>query len=146
MHIYLAGPLFTHAERAFMELLRDRMRQVPGIEVTWPGDLFDDAHLASLGVQAKAHIFQGCMSTLDASTHVVAVLDGPQVDDGTAWEVGYAFAKGKPIWGLRTDFRNGGDTGHSMVNCMIECACGRMFRTSDDVLAALAVSVSDLIE
>lgn len=33
-----------------------------------------------------------------------AVLDGVDVDSGTAWEIGYAYARGKPIIGLRTDF------------------------------------------
>jgi nucleoside 2-deoxyribosyltransferase len=36
---------------------------------------------------------------------MVAILDGSQVDDGTAWEIGYAYARGLPVWGLRTDFR-----------------------------------------
>jgi nucleoside 2-deoxyribosyltransferase len=40
---------------------------------------------------------------------VIALLDGSQVDDGTAWEDGY-FYRGKPegtkIIRVRTDFRN----------------------------------------
>jgi nucleoside 2-deoxyribosyltransferase len=35
----------------------------------------------------------------------VAILDGPDVDSGTAFEVGYACAKGKPVIGLKTDMR-----------------------------------------
>lgn len=136
-HIYLAGPLFTHAERAYLSALRDRLRQnVPAV-VTWPGDLFDDAHLASLGPKAKEHIFETCRDAIHAATHVVALLDGPQVDDGTAWEIGYAYAKGIPIIGLRTDFRQAGDTPTSLANAMIECSCVHIYRSADDLLTAL---------
>jgi nucleoside 2-deoxyribosyltransferase len=51
---------------------------------------------------------------------VIALLDGSQVDDGTAWEIGYAFARGIPVYGIRTDSRSAGETGHSRVNAMIE--------------------------
>jgi nucleoside 2-deoxyribosyltransferase len=36
---------------------------------------------------------------------VLAVLDGPDVDSGTAAEIGWAAACGLPVIGLRTDFR-----------------------------------------
>jgi nucleoside 2-deoxyribosyltransferase len=36
---------------------------------------------------------------------VLAVLDGPDVDSGTAAEIGWAAARGTPVIGLRTDFR-----------------------------------------
>lgn len=78
------------------------------VAVAWPGDLFDAEHLASLGPKAKQHIFETCRDAIHAATHMVAILDGSQVDDGTAWEIGYAYARGLPVWGLRTDFRNGG--------------------------------------
>ena len=40
---------------------------------------------------------------------VIAVLDGSQVDDGTAWEIGYYSAlKRGQIIGTRTDFRRAG--------------------------------------
>lgn len=138
MHIYLAGPLFSVADRQFLTSLRDRLRQMPDVTVTWPGDLFDADHLASLGPQAKTHIFETCRDAIHAATHVVALLDGPQVDDGTAWEIGYAYARGLPVWGLRTDFRNGGDTAHSVMNAMIECSCSAIYCTPDELLAALA--------
>ena len=53
---------------------------------------------------------------------VVALLDGAQVDDGTAWEIGYAYAKGMPVIGLRTDFRLCADSDGGLVNAMIQCS------------------------
>ena len=137
MRVYLAGPLFTLAERRFMAHLRDLAGEIPGVEAVWPGDLFAAKELADLGDAAKRHIFQGCRAALEDCGLVVAVLDGPAVDDGTAWEVGYAYARGLPVWGLRTDFRNAGDTDGSLVNCMIECACEAIHRDVDALLAAL---------
>jgi hypothetical protein len=40
---------------------------------------------------------------------------------------------------LRTDFRGGGDTPHSLVNCMIECSCDKIFRDVEGLLAAMAL-------
>jgi nucleoside 2-deoxyribosyltransferase len=136
MRVYLAGPLFTHAERAFLGELRDSIRDIPGLVPVWPGDLFDDLELADLGHGAKEHIYRGCLAELEACGLVAALLDGVQVDDGTAWEIGYAAARGVPVVGLRTDFRNAGDTAHSLVNCMIECSCREIVR---DVPALLGV-------
>ena len=120
MRVYLAGPLFSAAERRFQASLRDRLNAVPGVRALWPGDFFVGLDMARLGEGAKEHIFRGCRDELDACDLVVACLDGTQVDDGTAWELGYAFARGLPVWGLRTDFRRAGDTDQSLVNCMVE--------------------------
>lgn len=138
MRVYLAGPLFTLAERRFMAHLRDLVGGLAGVEPVWPGDLFSADELASLGNRAKHHIFYGCMEALAGCDLIVAVLDGPAVDDGTAWEAGYAYARDMPAWGLRTDFRNAGETGQSLVNCMIECSCEALFREPEALLEALA--------
>jgi len=63
------------------------------------------------------------MQALREADIMVAILDGPQVDDGTAWEIGYFFMQGKKILGMRTDFRRAGETDDSRVNLMIECSC-----------------------
>ena len=55
----------------------------------------------------------------------------------SAWEIGYAYARGLTIIGLRTDFRQAGDMAHSVANAMIECSCSRIFRSADELLEAL---------
>ena len=45
------------------------------------------------------------VAAIDWADMVVACMDGPDPDSGTAWECGYAFAKGKPIVCDPTDFR-----------------------------------------
>jgi nucleoside 2-deoxyribosyltransferase len=59
-------------------------------------------------------------AAIDDADGVVAVLDGPDVDSGTAAEIGYAFARGKRIVGYRGDFRQGGDHEGSIVNLQVE--------------------------
>ncbi|HEX7627427.1 MAG TPA: nucleoside 2-deoxyribosyltransferase, partial [Candidatus Methanoperedens sp.] len=63
-------------------------------------------------------IFNKNLKGIENSDILVAVIDGADVDSGTAWEIGFAFAKGKPVLGLRSDFRTLGIEG--TVNLMIE--------------------------
>src|SRR4051794_21133183 len=51
---------------------------------------------------------------------VLAVLDGADVDSGTAAEIGYAAALGIPVVGLRTDLRVTGDNAATIVNLQVE--------------------------
>ncbi|GAB7081659.1 nucleoside 2-deoxyribosyltransferase [Megalodesulfovibrio paquesii] len=137
MRVYQAGPLFTEAERLWHRHLKAAL-EAAGLKVVWPGELFDEKELADMGHQAKQHIFEACRDHLEQSDVVVALLDGTQVDDGTAWEIGYAYARGIPVHGIRTDFRNAGDTAHSLVNCMIECACVTVEPSVSALVARLA--------
>lgn len=50
---------------------------------------------------------------------VLAVLDGSDVDSGTASEIGYAAALNKIVVGLRTDFRMAGDNPDTPVNLQV---------------------------
>jgi nucleoside 2-deoxyribosyltransferase len=72
---------------------------------------------------------------------VLAVLDGPDVDSGTAAEIGWAAAHGTPVVGLRTDFRLA-DHEAAIVNLQVEdfvvASGGRLVTSLDDALKALA--------
>jgi len=59
-------------------------------------------------------------AAIDHAHGVVAVLDGPDVDSGTAAEIGYAFARGKLIVGYRGDSRQSADNEGSIVNLQVE--------------------------
>ena len=132
--VYQAGPLFSEAEKNFHRRLSAALRAA-GHTVIWPGDLLTETQIATAGPDAITLIFTACKHALDRATLVVALLDGTQVDDGTAWEIGYAHARGLPVYGLRTDSRMAGETPHSKVNSMIQ-GC----------LAGLAGSVEELLE
>jgi len=112
--VYLAAPLFSDAEREFNCRLRDEIEKT-GMDVFLPQE--DSNNVKD--IKDRQHIiFSENLSAIDSSDIMVAVLDGVDVDSGTAWEVGYAYSKGKPVFGLRTDFRTLGIEGR--VNLMIE--------------------------
>ena len=48
------------------------------------------------------------------------MLDGVDVDSGTAAEIGYGFAKGKKIVGYRGDLRLSSDNEGAIVNLQVE--------------------------
>jgi nucleoside 2-deoxyribosyltransferase len=57
---------------------------------------------------------------IDECDVIFAVLDGADVDSGTAAEIGYGFAKQKPILGYRSDFRLSADNEGGIVNLQVE--------------------------
>jgi nucleoside 2-deoxyribosyltransferase len=79
---------------------------------------------------------------IDAADGLLAVLDGVDVDSGTAAEVGFAAARGKPVVGLRLDTRRTGDNDGASVNLQVEyfilASGGQVLRELDEALAALA--------
>ena len=107
MLIYLAGPLFSAAERAFLADCA-RLFRGAGIECFVPHE-----HELALGPVAARAIFElDYHSGLTRANAVVAWLDGPSVDDGTACEIGIfhgLMQRGDPwrkgIIGLATDLR-----------------------------------------
>ncbi len=136
MRIYQAGPLFTAAEISWHKDFKKQLADA-GYVVQWPGDFFKQQEIDSWGADAPKRIMEKDKAAIDACDVVVALLDGAQVDDGTAWEIGYAYAKGKPVVGIRTDFRNGGDTSHGRVNAMIAGSCVGIAKDFDEVLKLL---------
>ncbi|AKB25860.1 Nucleoside 2-deoxyribosyltransferase [Methanosarcina sp. MTP4] len=127
--IYLAGPLFTQAELEFNRKLRDMLLK-KGFAVFLPQEDAEDAKKEHER-QNQKYIFQRCVEGVDDSDFVVAVLDGVDVDSGTAWEIGYAYAKGKAIIGLRTDFR---ELSNGIVNLMIEVSADTLARNEEELL------------
>jgi nucleoside 2-deoxyribosyltransferase len=132
--IYLAGPLFSQAERDFNVMLRDRLVEM-GFSVFLPQEDGNDTESSRLEDRQK-NIFENDVRGIDESDIVLAVLDGgSDVDSGTAWEMGYAYAKGIPVFGLKTDFRTFGDEG--IVNLMMEIAVDALERDVDGILKVL---------
>ena len=136
MQIYQAGPLFTEAEILWHQEFKKKLL-FAGHVVSWPGDFFTSEEIKAWGKNAPKHIMNKDRAAIDVCDAVVALLEGSQVDDGTAWEIGYAYAKGKPVIGIRTDFRNAGDTEYGRVNAMIEGSCVAIVKNAEDVLTLL---------
>lgn len=56
---------------------------------------------------------------IDKSCGLIAVLDGTDVDSGTAAEIGYAAAQNKPVLAYRGDFRLSADNEGAIVNLQV---------------------------
>lgn len=132
--IYLAGPLFSQAERNFNVMLRDRLAEM-GFLVFLPQEDGNDTVAGRMEDRQKT-IFQNDVMGIDNSDIVLAVLDGgSDVDSGTAWEMGYAYAKGIPVLGLKTDFRTFGEEG--TVNLMMEMSVQALERDIEGIVSVL---------
>jgi len=115
--IYLSGPIFSAAEIAWAGRLSALLgARLENTEIIWPHEIVPE------GTEPE-HIFRANLQALNQCDLMVAILDGPQVDDGTSWEIGYFFSQGKKILGIRTDFRQAGESEKSRVNLMIERSC-----------------------
>jgi hypothetical protein len=141
VRVYFAGPLFTPYERSFIDECAARLR-AEGIEVFVPHE-----NALALPDTKPATIFGKDWNGLSSADAVVALLDGPSVDDGTACEIGIFYAlmqsdaSKQGIVGLLTDLRGTrGDEGHGLnlfVHGCIE-AGGTICSTLDEVVATLA--------
>ncbi len=133
VRVYVASPLgFSQAGRHFYESILLPFLRGLGVDILDPWALTDPGRVSA--VEAMPHgperrdawrrlnreIGARNRSAIDASSAVVAVLDGTDVDSGTAAEIGYAFACGKRIVGYRGDFRLTGDNEGASVNLQVE--------------------------
>jgi nucleoside 2-deoxyribosyltransferase len=134
MKIYIAGPLFTLAERRFNQELGLAIQELANdILVVLPQ--YETGKMAgSPDFVEKA--FRFCLQSVDECDAVVGIFDGADADSGTCVEVGYAYARGKPIIGIRTDFRLSEDRG---LNLMVANVCARLIMKS-----SLTANVSDV--
>ena len=128
--VYVAGPLFDDGERWWIETV-DRTVAECGFRTFLPHR--DNPPKDEFNVR---QIFENDRRGIDESVLVVANLNGIITDDGTAWEIGYAYAKGIPVVGLHTDWRRRFD--HEVVNLMLECSLHTLVHSLDDLRQALA--------
>ncbi len=130
MKIYLAGPLFSLAEREFNKMIADELeKRIPNCEVYLPQE-FSKNIVKETENTFFENMFNYCINSIDESDLIISILDGPDADSGTCIELGYAYANKKPIVGVRTDFRSLEDKG---VNLMVSNVCTEFIWQSDSI-------------
>jgi nucleoside 2-deoxyribosyltransferase len=102
MKLYLAGPLFTQAEQNWLRGLKSKIQVLAAkvdkeIDVVCPYELVSLEDMEKWGENTKYEIFALCEKHLKETDVLIALLDGPLVDDGTAWEIGYFYSIRKKI-------------------------------------------------
>jgi nucleoside 2-deoxyribosyltransferase len=140
MRIYLAGSIFTPYERAFLSECAERLR-AEGFDVFVP----HEQGLMGVDVTAEA-VFAVDAEGVESADAVLAVLDGPAVDDGTACEIGLFHGlkqrdpERKGVVGLLTDVRaerRGEFATNLFVRGCIEASGGAVVDSLDEALALL---------
>jgi Nucleoside 2-deoxyribosyltransferase len=143
--LYVAGPLFSEGERTWLDQLAARLRS-EGYDCFVPHENF--AQVVELTPQ---EVYRVDGDGLRSANALVAWLDGPMVDDGTAAEIG-AFAElvrsGDPdyrgivgiVTDLRLERRRGNAPGDGMNLFVVGAieSCGRICWSVDEAVAALA--------
>ncbi|MFG1461792.1 nucleoside 2-deoxyribosyltransferase [Xanthobacter sp. DSM 24535] len=91
--IYLAGPEVFRADAIFEGYRLKKLCADHGLTGLFPLDE---------PAQDALSIYQGCIGAIDRCSMMVANISpfrGPHMDPGTAFEIGYAIAKGIPVVG-----------------------------------------------
>ena len=133
LRIYMAGPLgFSEAGRHFYRAVLVPFVAGLGYDVLDPWAAADARTIEAVERmppgpgrrqawrELNHQIGTANLAAIDRADGVVAILDGPDVDSGTAAEIGYAFARGKFIVGYRGDFRLSADNEGGTVNLQVE--------------------------
>lgn len=163
MKIYLASPLgFSEVGRAFYTVRVVETIRSLGFEVLDPWSLSDETKIATINelppgpdkhrawAAMNVEIGRNNQRAIDSAEAMFAILDGVDVDSGTAAEIGYGYARGLPIVGYRGDFRLSSDNEGAIVNLQvqyfIEASGGTIIRHIDDLPAALSSLSADQSE
>lgn len=132
--MYLAGPLFSAAERAFNASLKQQLAHI--FEVYLPqedGFLLQDLIRDGVSIpDARRTIFQADCNAIRNSDVFLIILDGRSVDEGAAFEFGLAYSWGKLCVGLQTDPRRLIPQGN---NPMIESALDYSFPVVHELIS-----------
>lgn len=93
--IYIAGPFFTDKERTFLKIVIESVKKMfPDEELFIPMEHFiPNGENLSNNEWAEA-VFKMDVEALNKCDHIIAAYLGLRSDTGTAWEIGYAYAKG----------------------------------------------------
>ena len=132
-NLYIASPLgFSEAGRLFMtEKMFPTLQELGyGIIDPWsltPSKDIDKVMQMPYGLEKKKAwsklnkvIGRNNAKGIDKCGGMLAILDGTDVDSGTAAEIGYVAAQQKKILGYRGDFRLAADNEGSIVNLQVE--------------------------
>lgn len=152
--VYLAGPLgFTEAGRFFLDGRCIPDLQHAGFAILNPWSLTDPAVIdqargLSVGParteawrRANHLVGENNVHAIQSCDAILAFLDGPDVDSGTAAEIGFGYGLQKPIVGYRSDFRLSSDNEACIINLQvqhfIELSKGQIVSTWSSVIPLL---------
>ncbi|WP_057893467.1 nucleoside 2-deoxyribosyltransferase [Lacticaseibacillus brantae] len=121
MKIYFANGLFSRADFLYNQQLVAHLRQeIPHVDIYLPQE---NAAINDKSSYADSRmIAQADTAELLSADLMIAVLDGPVIDNGVASEIGVAYASQIPIIGLYTDSRQLGATNPQKIAALADVA------------------------
>ena len=131
--LYFAAPLFNSMEQQFNRELANMLARffdvyLPQEDGGLMADMIKNGMKPERAAMEEFHADIKAVSSCDI---LLIILDGRTVDEGAAFELGFAYALGKPCFGLQTDVRRLLYTGN---NPMLESSLCHVFQ---DVSALL---------
>lgn len=155
--VYVASPLgFTEATRLFYsDVLLPSLHAAglmpcdpwaAGEPITRALSVADPGERRAALREANHQVGLANEELIGSSAGVLAVLDGADVDSGTASEIGWASAKGLPIVGWRSDFRQSSDNEGCLVNLQVEYFIHRSGGVIERDLGRAIETMSRLLE
>lgn len=103
--IYLAGPDVFRADAKEYSASLKRVCASVGLEALWPLDQQIEAQTPIAAAYAIRNANVALIERCDAVVANISPFRGPNMDPGTAWELGYAAALRKPIFPFSYDLR-----------------------------------------
>jgi len=158
LKVYLAGPgVFRRDAKSYGASLREKCQQ-SGLVGCFP---LDNDVVDPIPKQLALKIYNANVDMINSSRAIVADISpfrGPNMDPGTAWEIGYGIARGLPVFAWTADLtelidrtqryerhRNSVDGNGSTIenfglveNLMIANSCLSLHATEDAAIAACA--------
>ncbi|MGB2728872.1 MAG: nucleoside 2-deoxyribosyltransferase [Halobacteriota archaeon] len=146
--IYIAGPLFSKAERQYNEYLREYLENL-GFETFLPqrdghklSELLANGTAKSFAIEK---IFKRDINELQKSDIVIFVMDGRVPDEGACVEIGYAYAIGKECVGLKTDPRTlMSDVDNPLIMGALKYRIARTLKELEDFLIQIKEKKADV--
>ena len=132
--IYFAAPLFNDRERGYNLDVANALGTFASVYLPQrDGSLLTEMVAAGVPiVVAEQRVFTQDCDALRRSDLLVAVLDGAHIDEGVAFEIGFAQAIGRCCVGLQTDVRRALPTGN---NPMIQAGLRQIFADLPSLIA-----------
>jgi nucleoside 2-deoxyribosyltransferase len=133
--IYIAGPLFNAHERNYLELIASEL-EGNGYKCFLPHrdqSGIDESELEGTNISqaTKDKIFTTDLTALKEADLTVALITGQDIDSGTAAEIGFTYANGKPVIAITAYERR-------FRNLFVDGMITKTVNDVDELLAAIS--------
>ena len=134
-NIYIAGPLFNAHERSYLELIASEL-EGSGYKCFLPHrdqSGIDESELEGTNMSqvTKDKIFNTDLTALKEADLTVALITGQDIDSGTAAEIGFTYANGKPVIAITADERR-------FRNLFVDGMIAKRVNDVDEILPAIS--------